>query len=266
MGMCMFFLSHAWSDNEIADPVASRFIREFGEDEVWYDRWNLQPGDSITGGMSEGLERSQIVFLLFSKAALERAMAKREWQSSLSRAIKGKTKLVLVRLEEIEPPAIMDDLVYIDMFSLGYEQAVKQMIAVCRGDKAFDVPQAEGFQNLVGKVIESSPSTITVEVVARRFSVPQPTICVEIRGWGVDDFDVHPAQDEPVHRAGEFGVMSPDGAKKLRLRYVTLFRPIAPGRSLVLDIALRRQNPGGPCFSLYHRVGDDFIQLPPDTA
>lgn len=180
----MYFLCHAWSDNEVVDPVAKEFINEFGETNVFYGRWNIQPGDSIIGDINEALEKCKIFFLFFSNESLTRAMVNREWQSALSRAIKGKNRFVIVRLDNIDLPAIVDDLAFIDMFSYGPEEALRQMIAVCEGERVLDIGKAKPFRNLVSRTVSQPADEIVVEVKARRFAIQSPIIGVHIPALG----------------------------------------------------------------------------------
>ena len=260
----MYFICHAWSDNDISDPIAKRFIIEFGETNVFYDRWNIQPGDSISEGINEALEKCEVFFFMFSRDSLKRAMVEREWKSALSRAIKSKNKFVVVRLDSIDPPAIVDDLSFIDMFSLGTEEALRQMIAVAKGERIIDLGTAKPFRNLVSRIIEQSTNQMVVEVIARRFAVLSPMIGVYVPSLGIDDYDVYPANKEGMYKAGTCRDRLPDGSVKIEMRQVELVRPIEPGRSLLLRISFRY-----PVYSvkvtIYHCTGRAFITVPPET-
>lgn len=260
----MYFLCHASSDNEIVDPIAKAFIKEFGEDKVFYDRWDIQPGDSIIGGINEALEKCDVFFFFFGNESLTRAMVNREWQSALSRAIRGKNKFVIVRLDNIDPPAIVDDLAFIDMFSCGQDEALRQMVAVCRGEKVVDIGKAEPFRNLVSRLVSQSSNEMIVEVEARRFAVQSPVIGVYIPSLGLDGYDVHPAMKEGMYRAGIVRDRLPDGKAKTEMRHVTLIRPIEPGRPLLLRISFKE-----PAYSvkatLYHCTGKAFVCIPPEA-
>jgi hypothetical protein len=262
IGGSMYFLCHAWSDNEVADPIARSFIKEFGEEKVFYDRWNVQPGDSITGDINEALGQCEIFFLFFSQESQSRAMAKREWQAALSRAVKGKNKFIIVRLDNIDPPPIVDDLAFIDMFSIGSDEALVQMIAICKGEKAIRIDKAPPFRNLVSRTISQSPTEMVVEVSARRFAVQSPIIGVYIPSLGVDDYDVRPAQKEGQYQAGTVRDRLPDGSVKIEMRQVTLMRPVEPGRPLLLRIKFNE-----PILSvkatIYHCTGRAFICISP---
>lgn len=262
--MFMYFICHAWSDNDISDPIAKHFIDEFGETNIFYDRWNVQPGDSIVGGINEALEKCRVFFFIFSRESLTRAMVKREWKSALSRSTKGKNKFVVVRLDNIDPPAIVDDLSFIDMYSLGAEEALRQMIAVAKGERVIDLDTAKPFRNLVSQIIEQSTNQMIVEVSARRFAVHSPMIGVYIPSLGIDDYDAHPANKEGMYKAGTCKDSLPDGSVKIEMRQVELVRPIEPGRPLLIRISFKH-----PVYSIkaniYHCTGRAFITIAPET-
>lgn len=236
----MYMISHAWSDNEISDPIARDFLHEFGSENVWYDRWNIQPGDSITGGINEGLERCSVFFLFLSFGSRDRAMVQREWQAALSKMVKGKCRFVVVRLDEIDPPAIIDDLEYIDMYSIGNAEALKQMIAVCRGEKKIDIRKAAAFDNLAYRLIGRTPRSGKYEVFSRRFSVSNPTIAFHVLDLCFEDFDLIPPKSEGMYRKGKMDKVDDNGNLEATLKHVTLMRAITPHRPLQLDLLIKK--------------------------
>jgi len=56
------FISHNKADKVSARALATMLVEQ-GVD-VWFDEWEIRPGDSIIGGMEVGLEKSDI-FVLF---------------------------------------------------------------------------------------------------------------------------------------------------------------------------------------------------------
>ena len=61
------FLSHSAKDKEVVRPVAER-LRADGL-RVWFDEWEIKPGDSIPAKVEEGLERSRVLVLCMSANA-----------------------------------------------------------------------------------------------------------------------------------------------------------------------------------------------------
>ena len=55
------FLSHSSHDKEIVRPLAER-LRNDGL-RVWFDEWEIRPGDSIPAKIEAGLEHSRVLVL-----------------------------------------------------------------------------------------------------------------------------------------------------------------------------------------------------------
>ena len=61
------FISHNAQDKETARLLAMLFTeRGIG---VWFDEWQIKPGESITGGFGKGIEECNVFVLLWSAAA-----------------------------------------------------------------------------------------------------------------------------------------------------------------------------------------------------
>src|SRR5437762_2015999 len=61
------FLSHSSKDKAVVRAVAER-LRADGL-RVWFDEWELKPGDSIPKKLDDGLERSRVLVLCMSASA-----------------------------------------------------------------------------------------------------------------------------------------------------------------------------------------------------
>ena len=63
----MIFLSHNYKDKPVVEQVALKLSAIYGQQNVFYDSWSIQPGDGIIDKMEEGLrncfEFLQKVFL-----------------------------------------------------------------------------------------------------------------------------------------------------------------------------------------------------------
>ncbi len=61
------FLSHSAKDKPVVRDVAER-LRKDGL-RVWFDEWEIRPGDSIPAKIEEGLELSRVLVLCMSANA-----------------------------------------------------------------------------------------------------------------------------------------------------------------------------------------------------
>lgn len=144
----MIFISHNSKDKPIVEPLAIKLAAVFGQDNVFYDSWSIQPGDGIIEKMNEGLSNCKYFFYFVSANSLTSSMVKMEWQNALFKAAQNIIKFIPVRLDQSVLPAIMMQTLYIDLFSNGIEVALRQMIDVVRGLNTFNSANSS-FSNLV---------------------------------------------------------------------------------------------------------------------
>ena len=107
------FVSHNKADKAIARSLAQALIDQGIS--VWFDEWKLKPGDSITGGIEDGIADADLVAVIWSKNAAKSKWVKAELQASIYRRISdGSVRVVPVMLDETPLPVLLAD-------SLGYK-------------------------------------------------------------------------------------------------------------------------------------------------
>ena len=103
------FISYNHEDEKLVAAITRRLEIEFGRKNIFYDKWSIQPGDSIIGKMNEGLEEFTTFFFFLSPNSLESKMVTLEWQAALNRAVNLDLKFVAVRIADCAPPVILSD-------------------------------------------------------------------------------------------------------------------------------------------------------------
>jgi hypothetical protein len=112
--MANIFISHRKGDDREAEQLAVE-LRSAGH-QVWFDVWNISLGDSIIGRMNEGLEIADYVVVCYSSSGIASPWMGREWMSALARQLGGHgVKILPVLLTGGGPPAILADIVYVDL-------------------------------------------------------------------------------------------------------------------------------------------------------
>ena len=167
------FLSHNHNDKPLVEAAALKLAAVFGQEQVFYDSWSIRPGDSIIERMSKGLEAPEFVFFFVSKNSLASGMVKLEWQNALYSASNGKTRIVPVRVDGSEMPAVLKQTLFIDMHTIGLEAAIAQIVGVTQGNASF-TPQHQGFSNLSYIRTENCDGSIDVVVRASHLMEPNP--------------------------------------------------------------------------------------------
>lgn len=168
------FLSHNHNDKPLVEAVALKLAAIFGQDQVFYDSWSIRPGDGIIDQMNKGLEAPEFVFFFVSANSLASGMVKLEWQNALYSASKGKTRIVPVRVDGSDMPAVLKQTLFIDMHTVGLEAAIAQIVSVTQGNASF-TPQHQGFSNLSFVQIMNADDSIEITVQASHLMEPNPS-------------------------------------------------------------------------------------------
>ena len=116
----MIFLSHNYKDKPIVEQLALRFRDIYGQENVFYDSWSIQPGDGIIDKMNEGLEKCKYFFFFVSKNSLESSIL----------------------------PMILKQTLYLDLFTDGLEAVLTQAVNVIDNKSTYTRKSPE-FSNLV---------------------------------------------------------------------------------------------------------------------
>lgn len=85
----MIFISHNKKDKPVVEPIAIKLAEIFGQDNIFYDSWSIQPGDGIIDKMNEGLSKCKFFFYFVSANSLNSSMVKMEWQNGRGSSTNG---------------------------------------------------------------------------------------------------------------------------------------------------------------------------------
>lgn len=167
----MIFISHTSKDKAIVEPIALRLAQVFGQENVFYDSWSIQPGDGIIDKMNEGLTNCNFFFFFVSKNSLQSNMVKLEWQNAILKASNGTAKLIPVKLDDCMMPALLLQTLYIDVFGKGLENSIRQIIDVINGTNTFS-SHSQTYENVRAYIKKNSPSEMIIEFRAETYMEP----------------------------------------------------------------------------------------------
>ncbi|BBJ94400.1 toll/interleukin-1 receptor domain-containing protein [Xanthomonas campestris] len=195
------FLSHNHHDKPLVEAVAVELANIFGQKQVFYDSWSIRPGDGIIDQMNKGLEAPEFVFFFVSASSLASGMVKLEWQNALYAATKGKTRLIPVRVDGSDIPAVLAQTFFIDMHTIGLDAAIAQIVSVSQGSASF-VPQHKGFSNLTYSAVTLADDTLEVTIQASHLMEANPNFAFPVIN-GKDEISWwikgHPAIQSAFH-------------------------------------------------------------------
>lgn len=166
----MIFLSHTHKDKDLVSKVANVLSETFGQNNVFYDDWSIQPGDGIIKRMDEGLRNCKFFFFFVSKNSISSKMVELEWQNALFESTKGKIKLIPVKIDDCLMPQILLQTRYIDIFGQGLETGIRQIIDVIKGKS--DTPEIQTYENIRG-YIKNEEKSMIIEFRAESYLEPQ---------------------------------------------------------------------------------------------
>lgn len=133
------FISHAHEDKETFVEPLARFLRERGI-KVWYDRFVLKPGDSLSKTIEVGLARSPYGVLVLSQSFFAKRWPETEYRTLLALG----RRIIPVWHGVSREDVARYSPILLDIFAIdskhGVESAGRQIITVVRPDLADTVP------------------------------------------------------------------------------------------------------------------------------
>lgn len=106
------FLSHASEDKERFVLSFAAALRGKGV-EVWLDKWEMLPGDSLVDKVfEEGLQKADAVLIVVSPASISKPWVKEELNTAIVNRITRQIKVIPVVLDHCEVPEPLKTLVW----------------------------------------------------------------------------------------------------------------------------------------------------------
>jgi len=235
----MIFISYTHKDKPIVDTIAQRLAAVFGQENIFYDSWSMQPGDGIIDKMGEGLGDCKFFFFFVSKNSLMSKMVKLEWQNAIFKATKGEVKIIPVKLDDCMMPEVLLQTLYIDIFGQGLENSIRQMIDVIQGRSTYR-PGTQVYQNVRGYVREGIKE-ITIEFRAETYLEPISRYLVLV-GNDEGEVDIKCKSDNMLNQ-GFNKDLQLGTAQKTNAFFVGVERGTAPGFPFVVKLIQKSEQP-----------------------
>lgn len=108
----LVFISHNKADKPAARELAIYLTAD--NVGVWFDEWDIKPGDSIVSEVDAGLRSCSHVLLLWSEHASRSKWVEREASSGIGKALQtGRPRILPVILDDTPVPSLLTDVMYI---------------------------------------------------------------------------------------------------------------------------------------------------------
>lgn len=108
LSACKIFLSYNSEDAKAAERLGTELER-FGF-QVWFDKWEIKPGDSLTSTVSRAIDESNLFIFLLSPSSVAAPWPQEELRAALSRRFHDEhfTVVPLLRKECVVPTFLRD--------------------------------------------------------------------------------------------------------------------------------------------------------------
>lgn len=256
--MPYIFLSHNSKDKAIVEPIAIRLARIFGQNNIFYDSWSIQPGDGIVDKMNSGLFECDYFFFFVSKNSLQSKMVKLEWQNALLKATSSMVKLVPVKLDDCLMPTILMQTLYIDIYGKGLEYGFRQIVDVINNNNVFQ-KEFQTYENLRAK-IKAKGNSYKIEIAVMTYFEPIARFLILI-DCDPNSVDINCTSDSMRITNSQTGLIMDNGFMCNAL-YEAVSRGIAPGFPYRVEIK-HKKGDSFICFGIMRAVTDSEYRLIP---
>jgi DNA-binding MarR family transcriptional regulator len=125
------FVSYSHADRAFAERFATA-LRAQGQD-VWFDAWEIGPGDSIvTKIFEEGLRDAAAFAIVLSKESAQSRWVREELSVATIRRIEDLTRVIPILKEDVELPTALRALHWVDMRS-DFDRGIRAILNVLHG-------------------------------------------------------------------------------------------------------------------------------------
>lgn len=144
------FISHSSEDKEFARRLVQDLKKDDAPMELWIDEAAIDPGQSLTSSISEGISKADYLLLIHSRNTAESAWVKREVEIAASMQINGEGIVVIAAVLDDAPlPIILRDRLWID-FRTSYADGYSKILSFFRREETRVLPPTPIEQKTLG--------------------------------------------------------------------------------------------------------------------
>jgi small GTP-binding protein len=178
------FLSHSVKDKAVVRPLAER-LRQDGL-KVWFDEWEIKPGDSIPAKIEDGLERSRVLVLCMSAQAFGSGWAQLEAGTFRFRdPLNQHRRFIPLRLDDAPIKGSLAQFLYINWRPADREQEYPKLLEACRPPAKPTVVEAIGAPEPICTQLDRKAEILQCEFSPNRKQAITCAYETELRLWDV---------------------------------------------------------------------------------
>lgn len=120
------FISYSTKDTDFITQLSAELVKN--RIQIWLDKWEMQPGDSLIDKIQNGLSDSSFLLVVLSKNSVDSEWCKKELNSGLMRELNEKKVIVIpVLLDDCKIPLFLQEKVYAD-FRTDFDSGFKALL------------------------------------------------------------------------------------------------------------------------------------------
>lgn len=123
------FISYSTKDSKFVNELSAELVKN--RINIWLDKWEMQPGDSLIDKIQDGLTDSSFLLVVLSENSVQSEWCKKELNSGLMREIKEKKVVVIpILLDDCDVPVFLQEKVYADFrdkFETGFQELIRPL-------------------------------------------------------------------------------------------------------------------------------------------
>ena len=125
------FISYAHADQPFAERLVAALVAQ-GQD-VWFDKWDIAPGDSIIRKIfEEGLAKAAAFIVILSESSVKSPWVREELNVATLRRIEELTRVIPVLKEDVEIPTALRTLKWVNMREQ-FDEGVREILNAIHG-------------------------------------------------------------------------------------------------------------------------------------
>ena len=141
------FLSHSSKDKDVVRPIAEQLKADGVR--VWFDEWEIKPGDSIPAKIEDGLECSRVLVFCMSANAFGSDWAQLESGTFRFRdPLNKERRFIPLRLDDAPIKGSLAQFLYVDWVSLNPKKQYSKLLEACSPLKKAIIEQTQALREI----------------------------------------------------------------------------------------------------------------------